>query len=42
MAAVHEVTARRALVSAMINGRKVFTEQELTEHPEAQSEEEIR
>jgi Ni/Fe-hydrogenase 1 B-type cytochrome subunit len=42
MVAVHEIKERRSIVSAMINGRKLFTEQELTEHPEAQSEEEIR
>ena len=42
MVAGHEIKERRSIVSAMINGRKHFTEQELTDHPEAQSEEEIR
>jgi len=42
MVAVHEIKDRRSLVSAMINGRKLFTPDELQAHPEAQSEEEIR
>ncbi|MFA9461962.1 cytochrome b/b6 domain-containing protein [Thiohalorhabdus sp. Cl-TMA] len=42
MVAVHEVTERRSLVSAMIHGRKYFTAEELEAHPEARNEEEIR
>lgn len=39
MVAIHELTERRALISAMVNGRKLFTAEELERHPEAQKEE---
>lgn len=42
MVAVHDLTERRGLVSAMINGRKLFTIEELERHPEAQDEEELK
>ena len=42
MVAVHEIHERRSLVSAMVHGRKMFPREELDQHPETQSEEEIR
>lgn len=41
MVGIHEVRERHGLVSAMINGRKLFSAEELERHPEAQREEEI-
>lgn len=37
--AVHEPTERRALISAMVSGHKLFSGDELGRHPEIRSEE---
>jgi len=41
MVFVHDTKEHHALASAMISGRKLFTEREFQEHPESQADEEL-
>lgn len=38
----HALAERRGLIPAMVNGRNLFTAEELERHPDAQTEEELR